>query len=294
MTVYGQQEAADRGRSFRKKDHPGYQPKLAFIGGLGAMVNQVLYPQSTNLPKDFETFHQETLSKLPKTAQVWAIRSDGALYSEERIKWLEKKYVYAITAKRTEHLYERIRAIPEDEWLEARDELGRPCSLARIRYRPKTWKKERTYVISRRLKDLKGQQVFWAWQKYKYFAYVTNYRASLLGQFKFRVERCSLEGFIKEGKGGFHYDALPCKELHANRAYLAHVQMSYNLLIWWKLLRTPVMVNRWSVATLRERIFRVCGNLTRQMGRWILSLPERWPWRTLYVQLATASGLDTS
>lgn len=294
MTVYGKQEAADRGRSFRKKDNPGYQPKFAFIGGLGVMVNQVLYPQSANLPTDFESFHQETLWKLPKTARVWAIRGDGALYSEERIEWLEKKYVYAITAKRTQHLYERIRSIPEGEWLEAQDERGRPCSLARIRYRPKTWKKERTYVISRRLKDLKGQKVLWEWQKYKYFAYVTNYKASLVGQFKFCVERCSLESFIKEGKSGFHYDALPCKELNANRAYLGHVQMSYNLMIWWKLLKAPTAVNRWTVATLRERIFRVCGNLKREMGQWILSLPERWPWRTVYVQLALASGFDTS
>jgi len=32
MAVYGKQEGADRGRSFRKKDKPGFQPKFAFIG----------------------------------------------------------------------------------------------------------------------------------------------------------------------------------------------------------------------------------------------------------------------
>ena len=294
MTVYGKQEGADRGRSFRKKDNPGFQPKFAFIGGLGVMVNQVLYPQSVNLPTDFETFHQGSLSKLPKTARVWAIRGDGALYSEERIKWLEQRYVYAITAQRTGHLHQRMTSIPENEWFEAEDERGRPSSVARIRYCPKTWDKERTYVISRRLKDLKGQRVLWEWQKYKYFAYVTNYPAPLLSQFQFCVERCSLESFIKESKSGFGYEALPCKELNANRAYLSHVQLAYNLMIWWKLLKAPAAVNRWTVATLRQRILRVCGNLKRELGRWILSLPERWPWRTLYGQLALAGGWDTS
>lgn len=294
MTVYGKQEGADRGWSFHKKDNPGFQPKFAFIGGLGVVVNQQLYPQSSNLPTAFEPFHAETLSKLPKTARVWAIRGDGALYSGERIKWLEKKYTYAITAKRTAHLYDRIKSIPEGEWVDAQDEQGRLCSVARIRYCPKTWEAERTYVLSRRRKDLKGQKVLWDWERYKYFAYVTNYKAPLMTQFKFCVERCSLESFIKESKSGFHYDALPCKELDANRAYLGHVQMAYNLMIWWKLLKTPRTVNRWTVATLRARLFCVYGNLKRETGRWVLSLPALWPWRTLYRQLALAGGLDTT
>ena len=52
-TIYGEQEGADRGRCFRKKDKPGFQTKFAFLGGLGLLVNQQLCPQSYNLPKDF-------------------------------------------------------------------------------------------------------------------------------------------------------------------------------------------------------------------------------------------------
>ena len=97
MTVYGKQEGADRGRSFRKKDKPGFQPKFAFIGGLGVMVNQSLYPQSWGLPKDFEEFHRETERKLPKTARIWAVRADTALYSEKRLQWFENKgYVLSL------------------------------------------------------------------------------------------------------------------------------------------------------------------------------------------------------
>lgn len=292
MTVYGKQEGADRGRCFRKKDKPGFQPKFAFIGGLGVMVNQWLCPQSWNLASKFEAFHRETVSKLPKTARIWAIRADGALYSQERIEWLEgKRYTYAVSAKLTSHLREAIKAIPEAQWLEGEDEEGRPRSIARLRYRPKTWKKERTYIISRRLKDLRGQGVLWEWAKYKYFAYVTNYRAQIFDQFKFCVERCTLESFIKEGKNGFRYEFLPCKELDANRAYLAHLQMAYNLFIWWKLLRAPAGVNRWTVETVRRRILNICGNLRRHLGGWILSLPRWWPWQSTYRQLALASGL---
>lgn len=292
MTVYGKQEGADRGRSFRKKDKPGFQPKFAFIGGLGVMINQKLCPQSWNLASEFEAFHRETVSKVPKTARIWAIRSDGALYSQERIECFEKKgYAYAVSAQLTSHLDEAIKALPHEQWLEGTDQQGRPYSIARLRYRPKTWKKERTYILSRRLKDLKGQSVLWEWAKYKYFAYVTNHTAPLVDQFKFCVERCTLESFIKESKSGFRYDFLPCKELDANRAYLGHIQMAYNLFIWWKLLRAPARVNRWTIDTVRRRVLNICGNLRRHMGGWVLSLPQWWPWQATYLQLALASGL---
>ena len=293
MTVYGKQEGADRGRCFRKKDKPGFQPKFAFVGGLGVMVNQELHPQSRNLGSDFESFHWRTVGKLPKTARIWAIRGDGGLYSEERVEWAEEQgYTYAISAARTEDLKGVMHEVGESVWEEGMDERGHHYSIARIRYRPKTWKKARTFILSRREKELRGQQVLWEWQKYKYFAYVTDVQGSLLSQFKFCVQRCSLEGFIKEGKRGFHYDFLPHRELDANRAYLLHIQLAYNLFIWWKLLAAPSPVNRWGVETFRRRLLTICGNVRKRMGRWVLSLPRWWPWRTVYWELALAGGLS--
>jgi hypothetical protein len=67
--------------------------------------------------------------------------------------------------------------------------------------------------------------------------------------------------------------------------------MAYNAILWWKLFRTPAGVNRWTIATLRERVFNICGNLVKEAGRWVLSLPTWWPWRTLYEQLARRASL---
>jgi len=291
-TAYGKQEGADRGRSFRKKDEPGFQPKFAFIGGLGVMINQRLCPQSSNLASEFDSFHRETAAKLPKTAKVWAIRADGALYSEDRIcQWEKRGYIYGVSAKRTEHLRSAIIAIPQDQWEDGIDDDGHHYSIARIRYKPVTWQKARTFIISRRLKDLKGQTVLWEHMKYEYFAFVTNHPGNPYKQFEFCIERCSLENFIKETKNGFRYDFLPSAKLDANRAYLGHVQLAYNLAIWWKLLDAPGAVNRWTIDTLRHRILNICGNLKRYAGQWVLSLPVWWPWQKTYRQLATAGGL---
>jgi hypothetical protein len=290
-TVYGTQQGADRGRCFRKKDKPGFQPKFAFIGGLGTMIHHELCPQSRGLASDFDAFHRQTVARLPKTARIWGIRADDALYSENRIEqWSRKGYVYGVSAKRSNHLRSTIAAIPPEQWKDGIDADGHHYSIARISYKPATWTNSHTFIISRRPKDLKGQNVLWDDMKYEYFAFVTNHPGTAYQQFKFCVERCSLENFIKETKSGFRYDFLPSSKLDANRAYLGHVQLAYNLAIWWKLLDGPRPVNRWTIDTLRHRILNICGNIKRYAGRWVLSLPVWWPWQKTYRQLATAGG----
>ncbi|MHC4137585.1 MAG: transposase, partial [Planctomycetota bacterium] len=73
--------------------------------------------------------------------------------------------------------------------------------------------------------------------------------------------------------------------LSANQAYLLHVQIAYNLAIFFKLLAAPNGVNRWTIETIRARLLCVCGNLRRRAGRWILSLPAWWPYQTVFRQL---------
>ena len=92
----------------------------------------------------------------------------------------------------------------------------------------------------------------------------------------------SLESFVKESKGGFAYHHLPCAEAHANRAYLGHVQLAFNLAIFFKKRFAPPGVNRWTIDTIRDRLLCICGNLRRRKKRWILSLPRWWPYQTVF------------
>jgi hypothetical protein len=284
FAVYGKQEGADRGRSFRKKDKPGFQPRFAFLAGLGTIVHQELRPESHGLNKDFLAFHRQAVVRLPKGAKLAFVRGDGAVYSQENIFAFEvQRLTYAVSAKLTSHLREAIAAIPESAWEEGETERGRPYSIARIRYCPKTWDaRKRTYVISRRLRSNNGQQYLFKSEQYKYFAYVTNRRGTVLEQFQFCVERCSLESFIKEAKLGLHYDRLPCAGETANRAYLEYVRLAYDLSIYFKLHLAPLGVNRWTVDTMRRRIWKVVGNLRRHRSGWRLSLPTWWPYRSLF------------
>ena len=295
FTVYGKQEGADRGRCFRKKEKPGFQPRFAFIGGLGITIHQELLPQSHNLNKDFLDFHEETLRRLPKKAKPWAVRGDGALYSQKLIeKFEEQNLVYAISAQMNAALRSEISEIDESEWEEAQNDRNHPYSIARIHYRPKTWSKTRTFIISRRLRpNPDGQRYLLEGEKYKYFAYVTNYRATAVKQFRFAIERCTLEANIKEYKGDFNYDFLPCAEFDANKAYVSYVALARNLSIFFRLWSAPATVNRWTLGTFQARILRVCGNLRRFGDRWILSLPSWWPYQTIMKDMIERCGALT-
>ncbi len=295
FTVYGKQEGADRGRSFRKKQKPGFQPRFAFIGGLGIAIHQELLPQSHNLNKDFFPFHEATLQRLPEHAKPWAVRGDGALYSQAFVELLEKqKLVYAISAQMNAALQDAISQIGESQWEDSKNDRGDPYSIARIQYKPKTWARARTFIISRRLRpNPDGQGYLIEGAKYKYFAYVTNYRGNAVEQFQFSIERCTLEANIKEYKADFNYDFLPCKELHANKAYVGYVALVRNLSVFFRLWCAPRTVNRWTLGTFQARILRVCGNLKRTGGRWILSLPTSWPYRTIMDEMIRRCGAFT-
>lgn len=290
-TVYGKQEGADRGRSFRKKDKPGFQPKFAFISGLDVMVNQRLYPESHGLSKGFMEFHKETLAKIPSNMRVVGIRGDCALFSEQNIKEFEEAgYIYGVSAPMNAPLRDVVLKIPEDKWVEAFDEKGKPISVARIEYKPKSWSqdpygegdKKYTFIISRRLKQNHKQEVLFQEAKYKYFAYITNKAGSVIEQYKFCVERCTLERCIKETKLGFDMDSLPCMEYQANVAYIGHVQLAYNLMIFFKLLLLPCGINRWTIDTIRRRLIGIPGNLIHTARGWILNLPKWWPYKDIF------------
>lgn len=52
-----------------------------------------------------------------------------------------------------------------------------------------------------------------------------------------------------------------------------------------QLALAPRGVNRWTIDTLRTRLFRICGNRVRKAGRFTLSLPSWWSYRSVLSQI---------
>ena len=187
-----------------------------------------------------------------------------------------------------------IAKIPEGEWLETEDE-DTPTLDRQDPLHPQDAKGSAQDVHRQ---PALAAEPDWAGlpdrvQEYKYFAYVTNYGRPLEEQFRFCVERSTLEANIKEYKADFDYDFLPCKEFGANKAYVAYVALARNLSIFFRLLTAPPTVNQWRMATFHARILRVCGNIKRHAGRWIITLPVWWPYKTVMESIIEACAALT-
>ena len=253
MAVYGKQEGADRGRHPRKKDKPGFQPKFAFLSGLDATIHHRLYPESAGLNSGFPEFYRGAKGRLPRRTVLQWVRGDCALYSKENVKMLEGEgLTFGISAQKTPHMKAAIGRLPEEAWQEFQDQQGRPVELAELYYRPATWPgPKRVFILSRRLKE-SPQKKLWDEEKYQIYAYLTNASGSLWERYKFCVGRCTVEKCIRESKLGFDWHHLPCAEWDANRAYLGHVQLAYNLMISFKLTALGGAARRWSAPCLAQ------------------------------------------
>jgi len=279
MTVYGKQEESDQGRNPRNKDKPGFQPKFAFLAGLDVMIHQRLYPQSTGLGSGFEDYHRQTLARLPRGTVAGWVRGDGAIYSQDNVRMFERQdLTFAVTAQKTSHMWRAIDLLPEESWQTFEDENGKTVELAELYYKPATWPgPRRVFILSRRLKN-SSQQKLVEEEKYEIYAYLTNYEGSLWERFKFCVGRCTVEKCIRESKLGFDWNHLPCAEFSANRAYLGHVQLAYNLMISFRLTALGGNATRWSADTVRRRLLAIPGRFSPRNPD-ILHLPEWWPHR---------------
>jgi hypothetical protein len=279
MAVYGKQEGADRGRHPRKKDKPGFQPKFAFLSGLDVMVHQRLCPESRGLNSGFGEFYAESKDRLPRGTVLQWVRGDCAVYSKENVGMFEREgLTFGVSAKKTSHMWRAIDLLPQESWQEFQEEHGSPVELAELYYKPASWPgQHRVYILSRRLKKT-PQKKLWEQEQYDIYAYLTNYEGTLWERYKFCVGRCTIEKCIRESRLGFDWHYLPCGEWDANRAYLGHVQLAYNLMISFKLTALGGEAIRWSADTVRRRILAVPGRFGARNPD-ILHLPAWWPHR---------------
>ena len=70
----------------------------------------------------------------------------------------------------------------------------------------------------------------------------------------------------------------PSGRFNANSAWTVIASLAHNLLRWTSLIGLPGETVR-AARTLRCRLLRVPGRLTRTARQWTLHLPARWPWQ---------------
>jgi hypothetical protein len=114
---------------------------------------------------------------------------------------------------------------------------------------------------------------------------VTTFTGTTRAVVRFYNHRGTAEQWIKEGKEATHWTRLSCHRFRADEVRLLLGVIAYNLGNLLRRLVLPVAIQRWSLTSLRQRLFKTGGRLIRHARYFVLQLAESHLTGTLFRQI---------
>jgi len=252
-----------------------WHPLLCFVGETGEWLHGKLRNGHAHASAGSKRFLADCLRRLPDGARVF-LRADEGFWGQDFFAELEQRQVtYAIGAPQIRSVKARIAAIPAGDWRPSSYRAG--SEVASFSWRPKTWKRERRFVV-RRDPIEPGEQLSLDGGDYHYYALVTNDHERSADELeRWHRAKANVENRIKEAKLGLGLDNLPCRGFHANWAYLLCTLLAYNLLCWLKLLALLARERLSYAQRLRFRFIAVAATVGRSGRRLLLRLSAGYP-----------------
>ena len=252
-----------------------WHPLLCFVDETGEWLHGKLRNGHVHASAGSKRFLADCLRRLPDGARVF-LRADEGFWGQDFFAELEQRQVtYAIGAPQIASVKAQIAAIPAGDWLPSSYRAG--SEVASFSWRPKTWKRERRFVV-RRDPIEPGEQLSLDGGAYHYYVLVTNDHERSADELeRWHRGKANVENRIKEAKLGLGLDNLPCRGFHANWAYLLCTLLAYNLLCWLKLLALPARERLSYAKRLRFRFIAVAATVGRSGRRLILRLAASYP-----------------
>ena len=252
-----------------------WHPLLCFVGETGEWLHAKLRNGHAGASTGATRFLDECLRRLPTGARLF-LRADEGFWGQHFFAELERRQItYAVGAPLIASLRGRISEIAERDWQPASYRDG--SEVASFRWRPKTWKQERRFIV-RRDPVKAGEQLSLEGREWHYWALVTNDSERSADELEcWHRAKANLENQIKEAKLGLGLDNLPCQSFHANWAYLLCTLLAFNLLAWLKLLALPEQERSSYVKRLRFRFINVAATVGRSGRQLVLRLSAGYP-----------------
>ena len=214
------------------------------------------------------------------------VRSDSAGFQAKVVRVLRDAGAdFTITMRKDENVMESIYGIPEKRWTPYKTGAwkNRKCEIAEdlhVFVEAKDLPAYRMIVI-RWLKEAPG---LFDKSPYEYHAVLTSldsWTAGLVLQFH-RTRQDGSENVNKELSGGFGLSKLPCREFMANAAYFQMALLSCTVAAAFKHLVLPEGWRQFTIKTLRFRIIRLAGIVSRRARYLWLKIPENYPFRQVF------------
>jgi len=250
----------------------GYHPMLASRADTGEVLHVRLRKGSAASPRGVLRFADELIARVARAGACGEklLRADSAFWNNKLIARLQKAgWLYSISVRLQFWVSDALAEIPEGAWqpLEDYPEDGE-AQIAETTVKGKRLIVRRTRLI--------GPQAE-LWPDWRYFPFLTN-RTDPLGIVESEHRQHAVVELTIRDLKDQALQHFPSGRFNANSAWTVIASLAHNLLRWTSLIGLPGETVR-AARTLRCRLLRVPGRLTRTARQWTLHLPARWPWQ---------------
>jgi len=262
----------------------GYNPMAVTCSELMMPMCGIFRKGTASPMANIAALLERTIAALPGIKV--RVRSDSAGFQAKVVRVLkDKKADFTITMRKDENVMETIYGIPEKKWksYETGAWENRKSEIAEdlhVFVEGKDLPAYRMIVI----RWLKKEPGLFDKSPYEYHAVLTSldtWTAGLVLQFH-RSRQNGSENVNKELSGGFGLSKLPCREFMANAAYFQMALLSCTVSAAFKHLVLPESWRHYTIKTLRFRMIRLAGIVSRRARYLWLKIPENYPFRQVF------------
>lgn len=210
-----------------------------------------------------------------------SVRSDSAGYQADVVKLCEDyKAEFTITVRKDKAVMDVIRAIPEDQWRAYKDKAY-PNRIQEIAETVHAFGDNKTEA--HRLIVLRWPKEEAELFENKYHAVLTNKDGEAEDVLRWHRQRQDKsENVNKEMIYGFGLEKLPCQEMKANAAYFQIAMLSAIVATAVKVLALPEEWQSFTMKTMRFRLIRLAGVVSRHARQIGLKIPAGYPFREVF------------
>ena len=267
----GQEESAYNGHFESVCYHP-----LFVFNHEGDCLAATLRPGNVHSADGWEQILLPVIDRCQAPGQAVVLRADAAFALPALYEALERREVaYAIRPPVNQVLERAIE-----------DLLTRPCGrpshapLVRYRscqYQAASWDRPRRVIA--KVEHYHGE----LFPRVGFI--VTTLTGTNRAVVRFYNGRGTAEQWIKEGKAATHWTRLSCHRFRANEVRLLLGVIAYNLGNLLRRLALPIAIQRWSLTSLQQRLFKTGGRLIRHARYFVLQLAEGYLTQRLFRQI---------
>ena len=255
--VYGHQEGAEKGYNPENRGKRSYHPLLAFCGETKEILQGWLRPGNTYTSNGTVEFLKELFGYVNNPIKT-LVRGDSGFFDGDLFEYLEgrrKGYLIKVKLKGLKEL------LSKQEWKPVKGVIG--FEETSFSYKCEKWKKERSFVAVRKVKEKesKNQLDFFEKKDYEYFCYVLTEEYTPWEAHKKYGERATCETWIEEAKNQMGLGHIKTSDFWANALIFQSAIMAYNIVRWMALLSGDKKMISWEIKTIRMFLIRVAGML---------------------------------